>query len=346
MPPKSRAAPTHTEHNVYITSSVTFDNGKDDFGRLQIYQAFSSLDEANDFCEAKADELAVNLGIEAPSPTLDNFNKDGTFRMELPLENRKRDVTVETLIMPLMGGIIMHDKPVSRKTPKSTKTSKTKLAKSKAKKSQVSDEEEESDQDVDMDSDPVSPKTTKASRKNSNDSKQDKDAGKRDSVVDPKAVTEADIAAAPTGTADCLKFFSSLTILGHHSYWSEAQLKVIARTFGARVNKTLPVYKDFSHQLVLGADVPSNILRRVKQKEFDHVTPDYLLARIRVVPPPPTLPPDHPAARVFTKEEIAKLCKKVPGKPVVRTRIVKKEESDSDEDVKDSKDVESADEEL
>lgn len=346
MPPKSRAAPTHTEHNVYITSSVTFDNGKDDFGRLQIYQAFSSLDEANEFCEAKADELAMNLGIEAPSPTIDNYNKDGTFRMELPLENRKRDVTVETLIMPLMGGIIMHDKPVSRKTPKSTKTSKTKLAKSKARKSQVSDEEEESDQDVDMDSDPVSPKMTTASRKNSKDSKQDKDAGKCDSVVDPKAVTEADIAAAPTGTIDCLKFFSSMTIFGHHSYWSEAQLKVIARTFGARVTKTLPVYNDYNHQLVLGTDVPSNILRRAKQKEFKHITPDAFLAYIRVAPHAPDLPPGLPALRVFTKEEIAKLCKKVPGKPVVRTRIVKKEESDSDEDVKESKDVESADEEL
>jgi len=342
MPPKSKAAPTHTEHNVYITSSVTFDNGKDDFGRLQIYQAFSSLDEANEFCEAKADELAMHLGVEAPSPTLDNYSKDGTFRMELPLENRKRDVTVETLIMPLMGGIIMHDKPVSRKTPKSTKNSKQKLAKSKAKMSQVSDEERELDQDVDMNSDPVSPKTTTASRKKSKDSKADKEAGKRDSVVDPKAVTEADIAAAPTGTAECLKFFSSITIFGHHSHWSEEQLKVIARTFGARVNKTLPVYNDWNHQLVIGADVPSNILRRVKQKEFKHITPDELFARIRVVP----LPPGAPPAPVFTKEEIAKLCKKVPGKPVVRTRIVKKEESESDEDVKDSKDVESTDEEL
>ncbi|KAI4762552.1 hypothetical protein E4T52_03987 [Aureobasidium sp. EXF-3400] len=344
MPPKSRAAPTHTEHNVYITSSVTFDNGKDDFGRLQIYQAFSSLDEANEFSEAKADELAMNLDIEAPSPTLDNYSKDGTFRMELPLEHRKRDVTVETLIMPLMGGIIMHDKPVSRKTPKSTKNNKLKLTKSKAKKSQASDEEEEPDQDVDMNSEPVSPKTTKAARKNSKSSNKGLDAEKRDSVVDPKAVTEADIAAAPTGTLGCLGYyFTSYTVFGHHEYWSEAQIKVIIRTFGGRVNKTLPVYNNNdNHQLVVGADVPSNILRRIKQKEFKPITPTELLARIRVIPEMP----GKPAPQLFTKEEIAKICKKVPGKPVVRTRIVKKEETDSDEDVKDSKDLESADEEL
>jgi hypothetical protein len=176
MPPKSKA-PTHIEHNVYLTSSVTFDNDKDDFGRLQIYQAFTSLDEANEFCEAKVDELALKLDIEAPTPTLDSINNDGTFRMELPLKNRNRDVVVETLIMPLMGGIIMHDKPVSRKTPKSKKTIKSKA---KAKNSQASDEEEEKpDQDIDMDDGPVSPKTTKVnSRKNSKGSKQDVDAVK------------------------------------------------------------------------------------------------------------------------------------------------------------------------
>jgi hypothetical protein len=341
MPPKSKA-PTHIEHNVYLTSSVTFDNDKDDFGRLQIYQAFTSLDEANEFCEAKADELALKLDIEAPTPTLDNYNNDGTFRMELPLENRNRDVIVETLIMPLMGGIIMHDKPVSRKTPKSKKAIKSK---SKAKKSQVSDEEEkEPDQDVDMDSDPVSPKNTKAnSRKNSKGSKQDADAIKRDSVVDPSAVTEADIAAAPAGAVDCLKYYSAITIFGHHEYWSEAQLKVIAKTFGAKVNKTLPVYNNVPmHLLVLGTDVPSNVLRRIKQKEFKPITPNQFLAGIRPVP----VLPDRPAVPQFTKEEVAKLCKKVPGKPVARTRIVKKEESDSDVDVKDTNDVESADEEL
>jgi hypothetical protein len=341
MPPKSKA-PTHIEHNVYLTSSVTFDNDKDDFGRLQIYQAFTSLDEANEFCEAKVDELALKLDIEAPTPTLDNINNDGTFRMELPLENRNRDVIVETLIMPLMGGIIMHDKPVSRKTPKSKKTIKSKA---KAKNSQASDEEEEKpDQDIDMDDGPVSPKTTKAnSRKNSKGSKQDVDAVKRDSAVDPSAVTEADIAAAPAGSADCLKYWSSITVFGHHEHWSEAQLKVIGKTFGVKVNKTLPVYNNVPmHQLVLGTDVPSNVLRRIKTKEFKPITPNEFLARIRSVP----VLPDQPAVHQFTKEEVAKLCKKVPGKPVVRTRIVKKEESDSDVDVKDSNDVESADEEL
>jgi hypothetical protein len=342
MPPKSKA-PTHTEHNVYLTSSVTFDNDKDDFGRLQIYQAFSSLDEANEFCEAKADELALTLDIEAPTPTLDNYSKDGTFRMELPLENRNRDVVVETLIMPLMGGIIMHDKPVSRRTPKSKTANKSK---SKAKKSQASDQEE-SDHDPDMDSEPVSPKTKKAtSRKNSKTSKQDLDAAKRDSVVDPNAITEADIAAAPTGAADSLKYYSSITIFGHHEHWSEAQLKVIAKTFGAKVNKTLPVYNNQDgHLLVLGTDVPSNVLRRIKQKEFKPITPDRFLASIR---PMPILPvrPDVPVVPQFTKDEVAKLCKKVRGKPVAHTRIVKKEESDSDVDVKDPKDMESADEEL
>lgn len=303
MPPK---APTHIEHNVFVTSSVTFDNKKDDFGRLQIYQVFSSLDEANDFCAAKADELALSLDIEAPTPTLKNYTNEGAFRMELPLENRSRDVTVETLIMPLMGGVIKHDKPVSRKTPKSKHATN-----SKANKSQGSDEE--GDQDVDMDLDT---KTTKATtRKKSKGSKLDTE------------VTEADIVAAPTGARNCLNH-GSYTVFGHHTYWSEEQFRVIIRAFGGRVNKSLPVYHQPDHTLVLGSDVPSRLLGRIKQKEFKPVTPDYLLGYIARMS---NLVDPTSVARI-TSEEVAKLCKMVPGKPVAVTR----EDTDSDADVKDA----------
>ncbi|KAI4722776.1 hypothetical protein E4T48_00880 [Aureobasidium sp. EXF-10727] len=324
--------PTHVEHNVYLTTSITFDNKSDDFGRLQVYQAFSSLDEANEFCVAKADELALALDIEAPEPKLSHYTKDGTFRMELPLKKRNRDVVVETLIMPLMGGVIMHDKPVSRKTPKSTKASKSTSTKSRAKKSQVSDDEEDHDHDVDMDNDPVSPKTTKVTaRKNSKGSSVDMATAPRDSIVDSSIVTEDDIAAAPSGVSGCLNY-GSYTVIGHHKYWSEAQFKVIVKTFGGKVNKTLPVYNnDPSHTLVLGSDAPSRLLGRIAQKEFKPVTPDSIITRIGY-----TSGPDD-ATRI-TREEVAKLCKKVPGKPVARTRIVKKEESDSDVDIKHTND--------
>ncbi|CAD0108242.1 unnamed protein product [Aureobasidium uvarum] len=328
--PKSKA-PTHTEHNVYLTTSVTFDNKADDFGRLQVYQAFTSLDEANEFCVAKADELALALDIEAPEPKLSHYTNDGAFRMELPLKKRNRDVVVETLIMPLMGGIIMHDKPVSRKTPKSTKASRSNSTKSKAKKSQVpGEEDEDNDHDVDMDSDPVSPKTTKTTtRKNSKASSTAIAAEQRDSVVDPNIVTEDDIAAAPSGKSGCLNY-GSYTIIGHHKYWSEAQFKVIVKTFGGKVNKTLPVYNnDPTHTLVLGSDAPSRLLGRIAQKEFKPVTPDSVIAQIGYMSGPD-------AVGRITSEEVAKLCKKVPGKPVARTRTVKKEESDSDVDVKDA----------
>ncbi|KAK6001964.1 hypothetical protein QM012_002454 [Aureobasidium pullulans] len=306
MPPK---APTHTEHNVYLTSSVTFDNKNDDFGRLQVYQAFSSLDEANDFCAAKADELALNLDIVAPEPTLKHYTNDGAFRMELPLKHRNRDVIVETLIMPLMGGIIKHDKPVSRKTPKSKRNTKSKPSQ---------DSDDEDDQDVDMD---IDTKTTKASsRKKAKGPKLD------------TGVTEADIAAAPSGARDCLRG-SPYTVFGHHTYWSEQQFKVIVRTFGGIVNKTLPVYNNNpDHTLVLGSDVPSRLLGRIKQKEFKPVTPDYLLATITRI----SNLVDPSSSTRITSEEVAKLCKKVPGKPVTRVREI--EETDSDVDVKDASD--------
>ncbi|KAG9984407.1 hypothetical protein KCU98_g5435, partial [Aureobasidium melanogenum] len=306
MPAK---APTHVEHNFYLTSSVTFDNKKDDFGRLQVYQAFSSLDEANDFCAAKADELALNLDIEAPEPTLKHYTNDGAFRMELPLENRNRDVIVETLIMPLMGGVIKHDKPVSRKTPKSKQATK-----SKANKSQASDDDD--DHDVDMDTDTKPTKAT--TRKKSKTSKLDIE------------VTEADIAAAPTGSRDVLKTSESYTIFGHHKYWSEEQVRVIVRMFGGRVNKSLPIYHQPDHTLVLGSDVPSRLLGRIKQKEFKPITPDEMLAYISRM----SNLADPTGASRITSEEVAKACKKVPGKPVVRERLVKEEEEEAtDSDV-------------
>ncbi|KAG9952629.1 hypothetical protein KCU85_g1819, partial [Aureobasidium melanogenum] len=304
MPPK---APTHVEHNVYLTSSVTFDNKKDDFGRLQVYQAFSSLDEANDFCAAKADELAQSLDIEAPEPTLKHYTNDGAFKMELPLENRNRDVIVETLIMPLMGGVIKHDKPVSRNTTKSKQTNK-----SKSKKSQVSDDEDDQDQDVDMDTDTKPPKAT---------TRRDAKASKLDTEV-----TQADIDAAPTGTRDVLKNNESYTIFGHHKYWSEEQVRVIVRMFGGRVNKSLPVYHQPDHTLVLGSEVPSRLLGRIKQKEFKPITPDNMLAYITRM----SNLADSTGASRITSEEVAKACKKVPGKPV------KEEATDSDVDVKDA----------
>lgn len=295
MPPK---APTHIEHNVFVTSSVTFDNKKDDFGRLQIYQVFSSLDEANDFCAAKADELALSLDIEAPTPTLKNYTNEGAFRMELPLENRSRDVTVETLIMPLMGGVIKHDKPVSRKMPKSKQTSKSKA-----------NDDEEDDQDVDMDPDTKTKTTKPTTRKNSKP--------KLDTEV-----TEADIAAAPTGARNCLGGYP-YTVFGHHTYWSEEQLRVIVRTFGGTVNKTLPVYNNNpDHKLILGSDVPLRLLGRIKQKEFKPITPDQFLAHLTRM----SNLADPTSTSRITSEEVAKLCKMVPGKPIVRTR----EDSDDD----------------
>lgn len=308
MPPK---APTHIEHNVYLTSSVTFDNKRDDFGRLQVYQAFSSLDEANDFCAAKADELALSLDIEAPEPKLEHYTNEGAFRMELPLENRNRDVVVETLIMPLMGGVIKHDKPVSRKTPKSKQATKSKLN-----KSQGSDDDEDMDVDMDINVDAKITKATTTTRKKSKSSKLDTE------------VTAADIVAAPTGARNCLNQ-GTYTVFGHHTYWSEEQLRVIVKAFGGRVNKSLPVYHQPDHTLVLGSDVPSRSLGRIKQKEFKPVTPDYLFRDVAHLS---NLVDPTSVARI-TSEEVAKLCKLVPGKPVARVR-----EDDSDVEVKDAAD--------
>ncbi|KAI5202851.1 hypothetical protein E4T39_04541 [Aureobasidium subglaciale] len=330
MPPKNFEA---REHNVFLTTSVTFDNKKDDFGRLQVYQAFSSLDEANEFCAAKADELALSLDIVAPEPTLKHYTNDGTFRMELPLEHRNRDVIVETIIMPLMGGTILHNKSVSSKTKPSAKA--TKPRKQKAKPAPPSDESTE--EDVNMESASVSPKTMKAMNRTSikvedQDSATDHPEAvnprHRDSVIqpiiDPTEVTQADIAAAPSGRPDCLRM-NSYFVTGTHPHWSDEQLKVIIQRFGGEVKDKLPTYKlDRMFTVVLGARVPAGALRRIKTKEFTTITPGALITRIRYS--------DIPTESTrITSEEVAKLCKMVAGKPVAARRMVKGEDrADSD----------------
>ncbi|KAI5205903.1 hypothetical protein AUEXF2481DRAFT_3197 [Aureobasidium subglaciale EXF-2481] len=339
MPPKKLEA---REHNVFLTTSVTFDNKKDDFGRLQVYQAFSSLDEANEFCAAKADELALSLDIVAPEPTLKHYTNDGTFRMELPLEHRNRDVIVETIIMPLMGGIILHNKSMSRKTKSVTKSSKA-LPKPKRQKarpapsSDESTEEEDDDQDVDMDSAPASPKSMKAMKRasikleNQDSTTDHPDAVNlehRDSVIqpiiDPTEVTEADVAAAPSGRPDCLRM-SSYFITGTHPHWSYEQLEIIIRIFGGEVKKKLPTYNlDAMFTVVLGAKVPAAALRRIKTKEFSTITPQEVITRIRYsdTPTDPTR---------IASEKVAKLCKMVAAKPIPARRMVQDEdEADSD----------------
>lgn len=327
MPPKLAA---QKEHNVYLTTSVTFDNKKDDFGRLQVYQAFASLDEANEFCEAKADELAVVLGVECPDPTLENYGRDGAFRMELPLEHRNRDMIVETVIMPLMGGTISHNKTVSRKTAaKPTKAIKTKPQKRRTnvKKGQSSDEEEEDYvSSNEMKDEPPSPKTKPTKPRKAikaEDSDLDSTAARsenldvvhRDSVVDSSAVTAADIAAAPSGSPDCLQY-GSYFVVGHHEHWSEEQIKVIIKTFGGTLRDKMPVYNtDNTFSVVLGYKAPGVALRRIRQKEFQTYPPKVILARIGG--------PEGPTK--ITKEEVAKLCKQAPSKP--------KEETDSEEEL-------------
>jgi len=313
MPPK---AVLQKEHNVYLTTSVTFDNKKDDVGRLQVYQAFSSLDEANEFCEAKADELAIMLGVEAPDPTLENYSKDGTFKMELPLQHRNRDIVVETLIMPLMGGTISHNKSVSRKSAaRSTKPAKAKPQHrgTKGKKTQSSDEEEEEDNGSSDEAkdDTLSPKPTVSKpRKTIKAEAEDKDPD--ESAV----VTEADIAAAPSGAPNCLQY-GSYFVVGDHEYWSGEQIKVIISRFGGTLVKKTPLYNtDRNFCVVLGSKAPSWILRRVRQKEFQTYTPQQIIMRIRIYGR--TADPSN-----ITSEEVAKLCKQVSAK----------DEEDTDEEL-------------
>ncbi|THV93049.1 hypothetical protein D6D26_08317 [Aureobasidium pullulans] len=326
MPPKSVK---HLEHNVYFITSTEFDSSKDKRGRLQMHQAFSSLAECNQFCEAKVDEFTMRYGIESPDITEAHYTDDGRFRIEIPSLNREMRVIVETTIMPLFGGVIEHNKPVAGKTPtKVRQSNNAKLQKGKAKvgKVQSSDEEEEDYLSSDeMKDEPHSPDATttkphkptkvKASRLDTTVSPpeipdvQHSASGTEDSVV-----TDADLLAAPSGNPDALTPCSYF-VIGHHEHWSGEQIEVIIRRFGGIVLPKLPMYAtDINFWVVLGKGCPPPLLRRIRQKEFNNVAPQKLLNQIRYGGRMEGDIRGFIKSGIISSEEVVRLCKQVPGK--------------------------------
>jgi hypothetical protein len=295
MPPKEA---THKEHNIYLITSVTFDNKHDDFGRLQVYQAFSSLDEANEFCQAKADELACHFGVECPDFSLKHYTKEGTFKIDLPLADRARDVTVETTIIPLMGGVVVHNKPVSRKPAKPAKILPQK------KKPKI---EQQEDDHVEADSSkPSSDSTT---------------------------VTAADILAAPSGTSTCLSYHT-FYVHGTFDHWSAEQVELMLELFGADVVKELPVAgtkQQNNFSVVLGSNATAAVLSKIKQNDFSTYKLKNLVRMIEVYKDMPDVISKEDVAKHCKQAKGKSIDKKM--KRVKAKKEVYSDEDEEDEDM-------------
>lgn len=162
MPPK-KGAKTIREHNVYLLTTTSYEQN-DHIGRLTVHTAYSSLAEANEYAEAKIDEHCTKLKLPTPEtlPRI-HYTSEGAFRMDVEwgslgakskksevepkkfkskkakakskkgevekdesdAEEDKGGITVEVVILPLMGGTISHSK--GGPTPQNKSASKSQV---------------------------------------------------------------------------------------------------------------------------------------------------------------------------------------------------------------------------